>query len=154
MKNSRCRLCVADIPHDYDHSLEVEYENEVSQEFEEVTFDLIAQTTPSPSERWPDASGTAAVIFTLLVANLSLLLLFLIIWSSYLDNKSVSYACCRPDYWLVAEYCCAGVSFILNSVMAYVAEKKLESRVVLFFVVFAGVFWAGALIWTRMNTLE
>jgi hypothetical protein len=153
MKNPRCRLCLADIPHDYDHSLEVEFEKEHCEEFEEVAFDLIPPDTKRPSDSWPDASATVSVIFTVLVANLSLLYLFLILWASYLHNTEGTSADGQWNNWLVAVYCCAGGSLVVNSVMAYVLEKKLKSRVILFTVVFAVVFWGGAVIWTRRNSL-
>jgi hypothetical protein len=155
MKAAQCRLCLADIPHDYDHSLEVELEKGDLEDLDEVTFDFITpgdRLVHSP-ERWPDAFATAAAIFTLLICNLTILLLFLIIWSSYRESISVT-SCCQGIKLLAADYACAGGSALFNLIMAIMAEKKLKSRVISFTLGVAAAFWCGVLIWTRLHSLE
>jgi hypothetical protein len=155
MRTAQCRLCLADIPHDYDHSLEVELEKGDLEELDEVTFDFITPNNrpAHSSDRWPDAFATTALIFVLLICNLMMLLVFLVIWSLYRESMS-STSCCQGSILLAADYACAGGNVVMNLSGAIVARKKLKSRVISFAMGVAAAFWCGVLIWTRLNSLE
>src|SRR5271170_3516549 len=76
MNRTQCRLCLADIPHDYDHSLEVTLEKgetEDDVEFKELECPIISRKS------WPDHNGLVAVVFLLLIANAAVLFVRLIL---------------------------------------------------------------------------
>jgi hypothetical protein len=83
----QCRLCLADIPHDYDHSLEVCVEkpealamfNHQLDNFDDSCHKLI--TWPQTLSGWPNSAAIACMLFTLVVANAAILILILVVWS-------------------------------------------------------------------------
>jgi len=148
MKTTQCRLCQADIPHDYDHSIELSSEKPDSQDLDSVHFDPIHQSRVQPrqKEQWPDSAATAGVLFFLFISNASLFIVWLIFWGLYTKGLEVQDSP-EPAAWKVtAVYLIAGVTCFLNGVMAYIAIRQLGSRLVCFGSVVFGLFWCGILI--------
>jgi hypothetical protein len=141
MNKTQCRLCLADIPHDYDHSLEVTLEKgeiEDDVEFKKLECPLISQSS------WPDYNGLVAVVFLLLMANAAVLFTRLIL----LDILESCVNCERRRGLIVGIYIVTVVGVLGNLFVTVLARRKFNSNwITLYCVCYVGL-WSGQLIRT------
>ena len=141
MNRTQCRLCLADIPHDYDHSLEVTLEKgeiEDDVEFKEVECPHISRTS------WPDYHGLVAVVFLLLMANAAVLFTRLIL----LDILESCVKCERRRGLIVGIYIVTVVAVLGNLFVTFLARRKFNSRWITLYCVCSVGLWSGQLIRT------
>src|SRR5271170_1098673 len=141
MNRTQCRLCLADIPHDYDHSLEVTLEKgeiEDDVEFREVGCPHISRTS------WPDYNGLVAVVFLLMMANAAVLLTRLIL----LDILESCVNCDRRRGLIVGIYIVTVVVLLANLFVAVLARRKFNSKWITLYCVGCAGLWSGQLIRT------
>lgn len=156
MKTIECRLCLAEIPHDYDHPLELTSEkaNLDLESLDEVTFDYIEHNhrfRPLQKNRqWPDSVATAGVLFLLFISNASLYIIWLIFLGLYLKDFEIQDSSKPTTTWKVAVlYSISGTGSFLNGLVAFISERQLGSKLITFVSVMFGLTWCGILIWGK-----
>jgi len=141
MNRTQCRLCLADIPHDYDHSLEVTLEKGEIQdnvEFKELDCPHISRKS------WLDYNGLIAIVFLLMMANAAVLLTRLIL----LDILESCVKCERRRGLIVGIYIVTVVAVLGNLFVTFLARRKFNSKWITLYCVGCAGLWAGQLIRT------
>jgi hypothetical protein len=157
MKTTQCRLCLAEIPHDYDHTLEIisEKQDVEDEELGVVTFEYIHNPRfrrvqqQHQKQQWPNSAATTGILFLLFVSNASLFILWLIFWGLYL-NEFDAQKSADPTIWKVgAVYSIAGTGCFLNGLMVYISERQLGTRLISFMSVIFGLIWCSIVVWVK-----
>jgi hypothetical protein len=158
MKTTQCRLCLAEIPHDYDHTLEIisEKQDLGEEELGEVTFEYIhnprfrrVQQQQQQKQQWPNSAATTGLLFLLFVSNASLFIVWLILWGLYLKEVEAQKST-DPVIWKVAAvYSIAGTGCFLNGLMVYISERQLGTRLISFVSGIFGLVWCSIVLWVK-----
>ena len=121
MNTTQCRLCLADIPHDYDHALEVSLENGPIEAWTKV--DIEPLTVP---RTWPDDQTTVEITYLLFVVDLSLLNSYLILWElldSCVDSE-------KRTALVIGMYAVNIICLALNAVVGQLVLRKFKSWII------------------------
>jgi len=137
MNSTQCRLCLADIPHDYDHSLELSREKRDSREHDEACRGLDIkelQRLQSLQQTWPDSNALVGVTFLLMIGNGAALLAPLILLD--IQNSCIN---CWGTCLTVGIHLSTLIPFGANVLMAIFATRKFNSK----WIALYSVGWAG-----------
>jgi hypothetical protein len=155
----QCKLCLKDIPHDYDHSLGPSLEEKgVNSIFPLLDVD-IRYLTPSQQEKLrkqlQSSSNVAEItaVFLLFVMNATLFIIWLVILDSLKDSLFSEDGSSYKS-WIVIIRCFAGGVVLGNAYLAYAAKTHLRSVVVTFFCCAAGAFWSGIVVAATSHMLQ
>jgi hypothetical protein len=156
----QCGLCLGDIPHDYDHSLEPSLEDKGVNSISPLLDVDIRYLTLSQQEKLrkqleskPNAAEIATAVFLLFVLNATLFILWLVILDS-LKGSLFSQDGSSYKNWNAIFRCFAGGFVLGNAYLAYATKKHLRSVVVIFFCCAAGAFWGGIVVETTSHMLQ
>ncbi len=145
MKTTQCRLCLADVPHDYDHSLEIiTTEREDSIEVHGVD-DPRRQRQQHPPLNWPDSGAITSLFFILFILNAAAF----IIWLVLQDWRSCDP--CDRTIRIAVSFSTAGFCGLVNFCLAFVGRRKFKSGILCFCCLTAGSFWCGVLLETMRH---
>jgi hypothetical protein len=143
MNSTQCRLCLADIPHDYDHSLELTLEKGKIQD-DAVTKLEIKELEPShvPRITWPDNHALVGMAFLLMMGNCAILLIRLIL----LDIQESCTGCERRGL-IVGVYIVTVMALVGNVFVAFLARRKFKLKGISFCCVGWVGMWLIMTIW-------
>ena len=142
MRTARCKLCLADIPWEYDHSFEiVAMEKEDSIEVHGA-HDPRRQRQQHPSSNWPDSGAVASLFFILFVLNAAAFIIWLILRDTF------SCDLCHRAIWIIVSLSTAGFCGLVNFCLAFVGRRKFKSGILNFCCLLTGSFWCGVLLET------
>src|SRR5271169_2537992 len=135
MNSTQCRLCLADIPHDYDHTLELTLEKgdirddaTTKLEIKELGRRHVRGTT------WPDNNALVGMAFLLTMGNCAVLLTRLIL----LDIRETCMNCERRGL-IVGIYIVTVMALVWNVLVVLWVRRKFKSKGI----TLCGVGWAG-----------
>lgn len=136
MNNTQCRLCLADIPHDYDHSLELTLEKREIQDDTTTKLEIkeLGRLHHVLRTSWPDIHALVGMAFLLMMGNCAILLLRLIL----LDIQESCTGCERRGV-IVGIYIVTVMALVGNVFVAFLARRKFKSKGISF----CCVGWAG-----------
>lgn len=156
MKYTQCSLCLADIPHDIDHSLEIIEEaanSEIATHNEDDTAHHSEELFPFKKshklQNWPDSAAIACIICFLFAVNAAVYILWLIVLCSFKESPQNAHD--STPAWIAALYLIAATSGLLNWCLAFAAKRKLESTFIAFLCWIAGSFWCCVLVQARLH---
>jgi hypothetical protein len=149
MTTVQCRLCVADIPHGYDHNLEVaQSEHPATTIANELNnFTLLEQGGTKEDKdttyKWPDCAAIVCILFLHFVMNAAALIAWLITLSSYHDRVVT----CESKRWLAGSMSIVVLSALSNWAVALATARRIKSMIVEMVCWITGAIWWGLLIW-------
>jgi len=147
MTTVQCRLCVADIPHGYDHSLEVAQSKHpattVADELNTLALLERGGTKLDKTCEWPDCAAIVYILFLLFVINAAALIAWLITLSSYQDHVVT----CESKRWLAGGMSIVVLSALSNWAVALRTARRIKSIIVEVVCWITGATWWGLLIW-------
>jgi hypothetical protein len=156
MKGTQCRLCLADIPHDFDHSLEIIEEaanSEIASHREDDTVYHSDGLSPFKKSRrlhnWPDSAAIASIICFLFAVNAGAYILWLIVLCCFKESLQSTHD--STWAWITALYLIAAMGGLLNWCLAFVAKRKLESTLIAFLCWITGGFWCCVLVQAKLH---
>jgi hypothetical protein len=156
MKSTQCRLCLADIPHDFDHSLEI-IEDIANSEIASHKDNTVHHSVgPFPfyerhnSYNWPDTAAIACLICFLFAVNAGIYIFWLIVLCCFKESQQNAHDSTRA--WITALYLIAAVNVLLNWCLAFAARRKLNSIVITSLCWIAGGFWCCVLVQAKLCT--
>lgn len=140
----RCRLSFG-VPAESDASLESRIEKATSVDGEFIRHTSKPSTTSRPAaETWPDSYAIAFSLFSLFVANASIVVIWLIILSSYGQVRSTDdwvQTCLKALFYGVPL-----LTMTLNLVFAWLAKTRLNSQIISFAFGSTSLAWGGFLL--------
>lgn len=140
MRNTQCRLCLAGIPHDYDHSLEfIALEKEDSKKVDEID-DPPQQWQQYLSSNWPDSAAVASLLLILFVLNAAVFITWLVLRDLFSCDS------CHRMIWIAVSSSIAGVCAIANFCFAFIGRRKFKSRIISGSCLSVGSFWCGVIV--------
>lgn len=149
MTTVQCRLCVADIPHGYDHSLEVAQSKQPATAIADELNNLalleqggIKEDTNKTYKR-PDCAAIVCILFLHFVINAATLITWLITLSSYHDRVVT----CESKRWLAGSMSIVVLSALSNWAVALGTARRIKSMIVEMVCWITGAIWWGLLIW-------
>lgn len=146
MRITQCRLCLADIPHEYDHSLEfITLGKEDSIIVDEID-DPPKQRQKDPSSNWPNSAAIASLLFMLLVLNAAVFIAWLVLLDLFLGHS------CHRIIRIAVSSSISGACAIANFCFTFVGRTKFKSRIISGFCLSAGSFWCGVIVETMRST--
>jgi hypothetical protein len=141
--SSRCRLSLSDIPHGYEHCLEVDADSDTDEK--DDTHENKRQGSKGRTHpNWPDGYAVSFLLFMLFILNATILNIWLGILSY--SGHPITVASCT-DVWRIIIFCVLGGCILLNLVFTWFAKAHLGSRVLTFA---SGIF---ALAWCILLTV-
>ena len=150
MTTVECRLCLADIPHGYDHSLEIPQARDAANEpFFKPVLPNVPPAVPSPKQG-PDITAIAYAFYSIFITGASLFISWLIILAAYLDAVA---ACdtCDGKGWAFGLFGLSIAGMLLNWVFALATRKEIKCWIIELGFWIGGGFWGGVLIWMKLK---
>ena len=142
MRTTQCRLCLANIPHDYDHSLEfISLEKEDSIKVDEIAEPL-QQRQRHSSSNWPDSAAIATLLFILFALNAAVFITWLVLRDLFSCDS------CHRMMRTALSSSIAGGCAITNFCFVLVGRRKFRSRIICGSSFTAGSFWCGVIVET------
>lgn len=122
--SSRCRLSLSEIPHTYDHCLEVDTDAE--DDLESVELEPQENSKPNATEKWPDGYATSFILFMLFNANASIFIIWLVLAppSGHPSSPDIDNA----NLWKIGSFGMPIGSMILNLLHTWIAKRWLQSK--------------------------
>ena len=137
MRPTQCRLCLAGIPHDYDHSLELPEEDSIK--VDEID-DPPQQRRQHPSSYWLNSTAIASLLFILFVLNASVFITCLVLRDLFSHNS------CHRMMQISLSSSIAGVCAIANFCFVLIGRRRFKSRIISGSCLTAGSFWCGVVV--------
>ena len=148
MNTTQCRLCLAHIPHNYNHSSQVTGEKgEIVQASTKSEFKETG-CPDAPRRNWPDNNALVAITFLVMVGNLALLLTRLIL----LDILEACANSERGTGLIIGIYIVIVIAFLGNSFVAVLARRNFNSKWITLYGASGAGIWATQLMRTLRDT--
>ena len=149
MATVECRLCIAGIPHDYEHSLQIGPSNETETECLEASFYAAPTRNQQGLQEWKlDTAGMVCLLYLICIAEATAFIVFLILWR-------VQKNALQPEPWAAAAIGLAGLFVTIHLGFVLRLPSQLTAKKACYVLnLFAVLFWGSLLVWSVVHFHE
>lgn len=146
MTTTQCRLCLADVPHDYDHPLEqISSEKALEIDVDNSDDEVLNGHEQYPpglpqgqSWEWPNSAAITTILFTLYILNAIIFITYLVIQDIL---RSGSHSTGMTTERTIISIAVAGICALINFILAFLGRKYFKSSVLGFYCFITGAVW-------------